>query len=87
MKRNEFAKLDQAMETLGGARVGCDSKTSEAGVRIWDLAIRASTSPTTIDVADGCGCADWDVVTARQQSRLQQAMPRTVRWSDSPIEP
>jgi hypothetical protein len=87
MKRNEFAKLDQAMETLGGARVDCDAKTSEAGVRTCDLAIRASTSPATIDAADGCGCADWDVVTARQQSRLQQAMLRIERWSDSAIEP
>jgi hypothetical protein len=59
--------------------VDCDAKTTEVGVRTCHPATSASTLPATIDVADGCGCADSRAVTARQQSWLQQPVLPTVR--------
>jgi hypothetical protein len=73
------------METWGGARVDCDAKTTEAGLRTCDPATSGSTLLATIAVGDGCGCADWRVVTARQQSWLQQPGLPTVRRSDSEL--
>ncbi|MGA7770140.1 MAG: hypothetical protein WCA27_28405 [Candidatus Sulfotelmatobacter sp.] len=71
------------MEKCGGARVDCDAKDSVAGVLTCDSTMQASIFREKIDSSDGCGCADWDVLTARQQSWLQHPLLRIARWSRS----
>jgi len=79
----EFCVIDQAREACGGARVDWDAKRSVAGVLAGDSAMRRATKCAPADPNDVCGCAHWEVVTARQQSWLQQAVLRTERWSAS----
>lgn len=70
---------NQAMETCGGARVDWVANSSLTGVAGRDSLARRSMVGTKADFNDGCGCADCDVLTARQQSWLQQPVVRTER--------
>ncbi|MGC1451778.1 MAG: hypothetical protein WA830_17245 [Candidatus Sulfotelmatobacter sp.] len=56
-----------------------------AGVSACDSMMRAATLLAQADASDGWGCADCEVVTARQQSWLQQPVLRMVVWSDSVV--
>ena len=75
------------MAVCGGARGERDVESSAAGVverdsRMWALTCRANS-----DASQGAGCAGWDVITARLQSRWQQVLLRTERWSDCGNDP
>jgi hypothetical protein len=73
----------QAMEMRGGARVDRDAGESANGVLERDSATLPATSRPNAGTAQGCGLADRDVVTARQQSWLQQPEARTSNPADS----
>jgi hypothetical protein len=67
------------METCGGARVDWVAKRSLTGVAGRDSLAWTSMLGTRADFSDGCGCADCDVLTARQQSWPQQPVVPTER--------
>src|SRR6202034_1888234 len=75
------------METCGGARGDCDARRSAAEASAWNSRIRALRCRVNTDANIGCGCAESDVLTARQPSCLQQDVSRTARWSVAAKEP
>jgi hypothetical protein len=75
------------MEICGGARGDFDARSLVAGVSTFKSKTRAAIFCVKADASGGCGCAERDVVTPRQQSWLQQLALLTVGWSVSPNEP
>lgn len=74
------------MENRGGARVDRAEKMAKAGVFCCWLISRTETwSEMTYEDAD-CAYAQRGVVTAREQSRLQQLVSRTTGSLDVPVE-
>jgi len=71
-RTRSFAQQDLAtkekIQQAGGARGDCDSESSATGESERKSVVRASTFRATVAAIRGCGSADRDVVTARQQS-------------------
>ena len=62
------------MESDGGARVDWNGEGSTAAGIGVEPVTWATTSDSEVAVIRGWGCAHWGVVTARQQSWVQQAL-------------
>ena len=75
------------METCGGALVDCDERRFVGRVFTGNSTTRAWIFWETKGDSEACGFADRDVVTARQQSWLQQPVVWMERWSVSEPEP
>ena len=77
----------QEWETCGGALVDCNEKRSVGRVFTGNSTTRASIFWEMKGDSELCGIADRDVVTARQQSWLQQPVLRIARSLTSEPEP
>jgi hypothetical protein len=75
------------METCGGALVDCDEERSVGRMFTGNSTTRASIFWEMKGDSELCGFADRDVVTARQQSWLQQPVVRIARSLTSEPEP
>jgi hypothetical protein len=71
------------LETRGGARVDWDAGRFAVGATERDAGTRAATFRAKTPEVWGCGCADREVVTVRQQSCSQQFVARRESCSDS----
>jgi len=73
---------EEECQQEGGPRVKRDAKNSaEAGVACESIA-RATTGWVEAEPIRGWGCAQWEVVTAREQSPRQQPVLRMTVSSD-----
>jgi hypothetical protein len=73
----------QAIARLGGARVECVAETLVSGGSAGDSGAAFSIVCAKAAAAGDCGLAHCGVVTARQQSWLQQPVVRAAIWVDS----
>jgi hypothetical protein len=72
---------DQA-EKRGGARVDCGAEDGARGVIEGDPATSPAMLCAKVAEDQACGLAHWVVVTARQQSWLQQLASRSTSCSN-----